>query len=172
MNVKGVISLRWAEAATVGTSLYILRGGEIGVLALPLEGEGEHTKLLPKTRRACSKYEKTRKGTQCPSFHYSGTQYPPKYRIPTPQLNKTKSDCQGCQGRKKEKSLILLCHLLGLVCPPDHLDPWEDPLPGPPLLLYRVAGGGRGLLSAVAERGRTPDAPGPHMGRGVLSVGL
>ena len=54
-------------------------------------------------------YSPTRKGTQCPSFHYSGTQYPPKYRvstkvqnthqsteyppkdrIPTPQLNKIK----------------------------------------------------------------------------------
>ena len=32
----------------------------------------------------------SRKGTQCPSFHYSGTQYPPKYRIPTPQLDKIK----------------------------------------------------------------------------------
>ena len=66
--------------------------------------------------------------------------------------------------------LILLCHLLGLVFPPDHPDPWEGPLPGPPLLLYRAAGGGRGLLSAVSERERTPDAPGPHMGRGVLSA--
>ena len=36
--------------------------------------------------------------------------------------------------------LLLLCHLPGPVFPPDHPDPWEGPLPGPPLLLQRVAG--------------------------------
>ena len=43
--LKRTLLYPWTEAATVGTYPLILRGGEaIGVLALPLEGEGEPNK--------------------------------------------------------------------------------------------------------------------------------
>ena len=42
--LKRTLLYPWAKAATVGTYPLILRGEAIGVLALPLEGEGEPNK--------------------------------------------------------------------------------------------------------------------------------
>jgi len=43
--------------------------------------------------------------TQCPSFYQSGTQYPPKYSVPTPQSNKNRKRLP----RKKERRVAGGC---------------------------------------------------------------